>query len=278
MKTKVEEKQKAIELRTNGLSYKEIKDILKVSKGSLSLWLSDLPRPEKFTNEYRAEKKKERLDGLKEEAKIRTTVRLQNRKQAKTDAEYPYDDYWLYGPVLHKNEGRYYAHLKLKSNLEVCKIRLYSKYLMEVHLGRFIPTDTHVDHIDDNKNNDKTDNFQLLTPAENRLKQKEKNLRELHTEIACSNLKCNKIFKKRFKAIKETNFCSKACVSMYLSYTRKGQAIGHKGLKYIDSKKEILELHEKGLSNYKIQDILGIPQATICRMIKKYTSKDSLLD
>lgn len=273
MKPKLEDKNKAIELRKQGLSYKEIKDILKVSKGSLSLWLKSIPQPEQFTIEYRSEKKKERLENLKKEINKRTSIRLLNRKQPKTEAKFPYDDYWLYRPVLHKKEGRYYAHLKLKSNLNECKIRLYSKYLMEVHLGKFISRNTHVDHIDDNKNNDRTDNFQLLTPTENRRKQEEKNIRELHTEVTCSNINCNKVFRKRFKAIKKTNFCSKACVSKYLSYTRKGQPSETSRLKYLDRKKEILELNEKGLSTYKIQDLLGIPNATVYRMIKKFKAE-----
>lgn len=43
---KVQEKNKAIELRHRGMSYKDILNVLTVSKSSLSLWLKDLPLTE----------------------------------------------------------------------------------------------------------------------------------------------------------------------------------------------------------------------------------------
>lgn len=43
MISKVQEKNKAIELRHRGMSYKDILSVLDVSKSSLSLWLKDLP-------------------------------------------------------------------------------------------------------------------------------------------------------------------------------------------------------------------------------------------
>lgn len=43
MKTLVQEKQRAIELRKQGYSYREIRERVPVAKSSLSLWLKDLP-------------------------------------------------------------------------------------------------------------------------------------------------------------------------------------------------------------------------------------------
>ncbi len=43
MRTKVLEKERALKLRKQGLSYKDILQEIPVSKSSLSLWLSDLP-------------------------------------------------------------------------------------------------------------------------------------------------------------------------------------------------------------------------------------------
>lgn len=40
---KISERQKAVELRGKGLTYKEIGELLYVSKGTLSLWLRDVP-------------------------------------------------------------------------------------------------------------------------------------------------------------------------------------------------------------------------------------------
>jgi len=46
MVPKVQEKNKAVELRQSGMSYKDILSVLPVSKSSLSLWLKDLPLTE----------------------------------------------------------------------------------------------------------------------------------------------------------------------------------------------------------------------------------------
>ncbi|MBI5405986.1 hypothetical protein HY972_03060 [Candidatus Kaiserbacteria bacterium] len=46
-------KSEAIEMRKKGASYSQIKEKLKVSKSSLSLWLHDMPLPEKRLRELR---------------------------------------------------------------------------------------------------------------------------------------------------------------------------------------------------------------------------------
>jgi transposase len=43
MKSKVREKEKAIELRRQGYSYKDILAQVPVAKSSISLWLQNLP-------------------------------------------------------------------------------------------------------------------------------------------------------------------------------------------------------------------------------------------
>jgi len=47
----------------------------------------------------------------------------------------------------------------------------YARYLMSVHLGYEVPSHLEVDHINDDKTDDRIDNFQLLTPEQNKLKQ-----------------------------------------------------------------------------------------------------------
>ncbi|MCR4311618.1 MAG: hypothetical protein NUV54_03595, partial [Candidatus Taylorbacteria bacterium] len=46
MISKVQEKNRAIELRQKGMSYRDILEIVRVSKSSISLWLKDLPLTE----------------------------------------------------------------------------------------------------------------------------------------------------------------------------------------------------------------------------------------
>lgn len=48
-----DDKQKAIELRKSGESYGQIKNLIKVSKGTLSLWLRNYPLSEKRIRELR---------------------------------------------------------------------------------------------------------------------------------------------------------------------------------------------------------------------------------
>ena len=49
------DKQKAIAMRKKGMSYSQIKDKIKVSKSTLSGWLSDMPLSEKRIRELRAD-------------------------------------------------------------------------------------------------------------------------------------------------------------------------------------------------------------------------------
>lgn len=48
-----EKKSEAIQMRKNGASYSQIKEKIKVSKSSLSLWLREMPLPEKRLRELR---------------------------------------------------------------------------------------------------------------------------------------------------------------------------------------------------------------------------------
>lgn len=50
---RIKDKQKAVELRLKGHSYSQIKQILKVGKGTLSVWLKDYPLSEKRIRELR---------------------------------------------------------------------------------------------------------------------------------------------------------------------------------------------------------------------------------
>lgn len=93
---------------------------------------------------------------------------------------------------------------------------LYSRYLMCVKLGYILPSDIHVDHIDDDKTNDDIDNLQLLTPVENILKYKKyynENIKQTykHTCVYCSVI--FEVAENRHNN-KNTKYCSKKCVSL----------------------------------------------------------------
>ena len=132
-------------------------------------------------------------------------------------ADFPFEDYWLY-KVWHEKEGRFQANLILISNIKKRTTVSYARYLMSIHLGRFLTKEEHVDHIDENRSNDSIDNLQILSKQENKLKS-EKYLAELkpkYIELNCSH--CGNSFKyfsrnyRFYTKQGRTNFnCSKTC-------------------------------------------------------------------
>lgn len=135
-------------------------------------------------------------------------------------ADFPFEDYWLYR-VWHKKEGRWQANLILKANIKERTTIAYARYVMSVHLKRFLTIEEHVDHIDENKSNDLITNLQILSKQENKLKS-EKHLAQLRpkiTKLSCSN--CGNIFEYPTRNYKfnlhrgQINFyCTRQCVSI----------------------------------------------------------------
>lgn len=106
MQAKIEEKKKAIELRRQGLSYREILKQIPVAKSSLSLWLKsvDLAKSQK----QRLTKKK--LAGMKRgwEAQHNKRVKITQEIKEKASAEIgnlTKRDLWLIGVALYWAEG-----------------------------------------------------------------------------------------------------------------------------------------------------------------------------
>lgn len=166
MKAKTEEKEKAIEMRKEGgQSVNEIAQTLGVSKGSISLWLKGIPQPEKFTVEYRAQRKKERLDGIKKLSEFRK------------DKDHPSDeviDLHLESvkktgqPILSRRlltgDGKwmipapdYYTGKKYIKNRYVYEHRL----IVEKFLGRLLNENETVHHIDKDKLNNRLENLEI---------------------------------------------------------------------------------------------------------------------
>jgi hypothetical protein len=79
----------------------------------------------------------------------------------------PYSRDYAVGYVFtHKNSGRRYVKLYKKDG--AIFVTTYARYLMATHMGKYIPKHMDVDHIDNDKTNDKINNLQLLTPRENK--------------------------------------------------------------------------------------------------------------
>jgi hypothetical protein len=112
--------------------------------------------------------------------------------------------------------GRNYIYMWNRSS---DKRSLISKarYELSVKEGRVLTKEEEADHVDNNPLNDLNSNLQILSPADNKRKQKlAKNGRILsHTDQKCSI--CNSVF--RFYKIKQT--CSKPCLSKLKSKKQK---------------------------------------------------------
>ncbi len=123
------------------------------------------------------------------------------------DAPHPFSGYKVYGPIFHKGENRKY--ICLVGSLDRTTIS-YARYLMSIHLGRLLEKHEHVDHINENKLDDRIENLQILTPEENTRKSAKP---AILIECVCEN--CQEIFYRRKGQEPGTNrkksFCSPEC-------------------------------------------------------------------
>src|SRR3989344_4176531 len=110
MNAKVREKEKAIELRRQGLSYKQIINKLKVAKGSLSLWFKDV----KLTEDEERLLNQRTLKTKKTARKLAALTNIKRRierdsvieeRSRNTFRQYLSDPSFSYGIVMYWAEG-----------------------------------------------------------------------------------------------------------------------------------------------------------------------------
>jgi hypothetical protein len=99
-------REKARELRTQGLSYNEIVAQLGVSKGSVSLWVRDIPCPERFKYVHN----ERRYEGLRRYHEARAVLRAEDRAAANRAAaakvgELTDRDLYIAGAIAYWCEG-----------------------------------------------------------------------------------------------------------------------------------------------------------------------------
>lgn len=145
----------------------------------------------------------------------------------------------------------------------------YARYLYGVKLGHLVPDDLEVDHINDDKTDDRIENLQLLTPEQNRLKQQ---YHYIEHEQVCYGFECTycetrfllteRQVKMRLAQNVENAFCSRAC-SFNFNRENKEKAIG----KTITEEQISLikDLRSQGYSSYKITEITGIARNTVMK-------------
>ena len=132
----------------------------------------------------------------------------------------PFEKFYISSIFIDKREGRKRIWLRHETNPEENLTMYYSRYRMQVLIGRFLSKDEEVDHIDNNKFNDSDNNLQILSVDEHRKKSaQEKEKMAPKITICCDECKNNFIKNLRFireslKYSKYNNFfCSHKCYS-----------------------------------------------------------------
>lgn len=135
-------------------------------------------------------------------------------------AEFPFEAYWLY-KIWHKKEGRWQANLIAIENTKQRTTLSYARYLMSVHSKRILNKDEQVDHLNNDKADDRLENLQILSSAENKKKQEDfySSSHPKYIQLKCGC--CGKIFDSllknytfNLKAGRSIFYCSRPCVYM----------------------------------------------------------------
>ena len=143
----------------------------------------------------------------------------------KIKLEYPFCEKWGKGYLVTNSENR--RNVILYNSHRDRTTVSYARYLMSIHLGRFLTNDEHVDHIDNNKTNDVIENLQILSQIENSRKQSAfafggKKMVQLKCPF------CKSIFERKYGNTQlvpcnkyKISCCSKTCSNCFNSYRNK---------------------------------------------------------
>ena len=133
----------------------------------------------------------------------------------KINLEYPFNQDFKTAYVNTNKEPRRVCLLVREDNSRTSMS--YARYLMSCHLGRYLSSEEHVDHIDNNKLNDVIENLQILSQLENNRKS---NYKGLFSTFICPI--CSKEFNldKRQAYGKNNPACSRKCGYIKMSITR----------------------------------------------------------
>jgi hypothetical protein len=150
MPYKIEQYTKARELRREGWAIPKIAVELAVSKASVSLWVRDLPQPEKYSKEYRKGRKQERLAAVQRVREARAALPKKDRIFSGSDGR------WL----IRTPTG--YKGTTLINGFYVYEHR----YVMEQTLGRLLLPGETVHHINGDGLDNRPDNLEVLTNSD----------------------------------------------------------------------------------------------------------------
>lgn len=138
MQAKIKERNKAIKLRRQGLSYGEILEKIPVAKSSLSLWLKSVKLAKSQKQRLTEKKIASALRGSQRRKEIRIAITKKIKDSARREVgKLTKRELWLIGVALYWAEGskekdyRSSAYLSF-SNLDFNMIRIFLKWLLKI--------------------------------------------------------------------------------------------------------------------------------------------------
>jgi len=129
-----------------------------------------------------------------------------------------YENCRIYGPYDRNQDNRLTVVIVYPNGEK--KTVSYPKYLMEVHLGRYLDEDETVDHLDGNPRNNNLDNL-VIKPRKEHVLEDVKRLKEQEFICPWCGGKFKLVGARLSKAISNRKtgfagpFCSKSCASKY---------------------------------------------------------------
>lgn len=149
--------------------------------------------------------------------------------QTKIQLQLPYASDWIHGYINVNSDGRRTVTLYNCSTDR--SSTQYARYLMAVHLNRYLTAEEHVDHIDNDKTNDNLDNLQILSLKENN----QKTFKQPDVNLVCPA--CKKPFTRTLTQLRgkkhliESNSicCSRSCGGKFSHITKHNNGVNPNG-------------------------------------------------
>lgn len=139
-------------------------------------------------------------------------------------ADFPFNEFYLYGPIWHQRIGRYMINLvPIEKEKNKRTSMSYARYVMSVNLKRILDKNENVDHVNGDKTDDRFENLQILSRKENNKKAiKEQNRTRLVADIVCPM--CGTTFTRNLNKVHQihgrsnNSFCSQECHRVALKF------------------------------------------------------------